>query len=60
MPTVRVEWQEGRSSDEKRKVANLIADSVSGALQVGKDRVTVLFTEYAKENMSKGGQFPED
>ena len=57
MPVVRVEWLEGRSSEEKKDIANFIADTIADADKISKDRVMVMFNDYPKDSISKGGKF---
>ena len=60
MPVVRVEWLEGRSSEEKKDLANFIADTIADADKISKDRVMVMFNDYPKDSISKGGKFVEE
>jgi phenylpyruvate tautomerase PptA (4-oxalocrotonate tautomerase family) len=60
MPVVRVEWPEGRSAEEKRETANFIADTIAEADHIGKERVMVMFTDYPKDSISRGGRFADD
>jgi 4-oxalocrotonate tautomerase len=60
MPVVRVEWLEGRSAEEKREMAGFIADTIAEADHIGKDRVMVMFTDYPKDSISRGGRFTDD
>jgi phenylpyruvate tautomerase PptA (4-oxalocrotonate tautomerase family) len=60
MPAVNVEWLEGRSAEVKREMAGFIADTIAEADHIGKERVMVMFTDYPKDGISRGGQFADD
>ena len=60
MPVVRVEWLEGRTSAEKKDLANFIADTVSEADKISKERVMVMFNDFPADSISKGGKFTDD
>jgi len=60
MPIVVVEQSEGRSADQKRRVAELITDAFVDAYQLRPDQVTILFHELPLESMAKEGQLYSD
>ena len=55
MPNVMVEWLEGRSLDQKRKVISAITDALVEHAYANRERVQVTFTETTLESWGRGG-----
>lgn len=55
MPNVTVEWLEGRSLEQKRKVIAAITDALVEHGHANKERVQVTFRDMTKENWGRGG-----
>jgi len=61
VPRIIVEWLEGRTIEQKRRLANLIAEAV---VQVDpslkKDDVEVVYRDISKSNIGRGGVLQVD
>jgi 4-oxalocrotonate tautomerase len=55
MPTVRIDLLEGRTPEQKKKLAEAITEDFVRILGVDSDRVTVIFNNLAKHDLAKGG-----
>ena len=55
MPTVNIQLFEGRTVDEKRKLAVKLTGAVTEALNVPPEAVRVMITEMPRENLAVGG-----
>ena len=61
MPRIVVEWFEGRTLDQKRKLAKLITDAVLEVdHSLNSDAVEVLYRDIPKANFAKGGMLRID
>ena len=59
MPFVTVEWFEGRTSEQKKKVIEGITDVLTG-VGVDKDSIWVLIKDYPRTNWGFGGKQASD
>ncbi len=55
MPIIEMHLMEGRSVEQKRAVAEAIAEAVTRTLGVKPDQVRLLITEHKLEEFSVGG-----
>lgn len=55
MPTVKIDLLEGRTPEQKKKLAEAITGDIVKILGVDKDRVTVIFNDLARHDLAKGG-----
>ena len=55
MPTVNIQLFEGRTVDEKRKLAEKLTGAVMEALNVPPEAVRIMITEMPRENLAVGG-----
>lgn len=55
MPNVTVEWLEGRSLDQRRKVIAAITDALVEHADANRERVQVTFREMSREIWGRGG-----
>lgn len=55
MPIVQVEILEGRSIEQKRKLAEKVTDAVVESINCPRDAVSVIIREMKKDNYSIGG-----
>ncbi|MDQ8044678.1 MAG: 2-hydroxymuconate tautomerase family protein [Solirubrobacteraceae bacterium] len=60
MPVVRVDLLEGRTVEQKRKLAAAITDVVVEHADVAASQVRVVFTDHAPENWAVGGELIKD
>ncbi len=60
MPIVTIKIAQGHSREQKRRLAQEIADAVVRILEVEPDWVSVLIEEFDRENWSTGGQLHID
>jgi len=56
MPIVRVELWEGRSKDDKKKIAKGITKVLNEIVNCPPQAVEVLFTDVPKDNWAIGGE----
>lgn len=55
MPIIEMHLMEGRSVEQKRAVAEAVAEAVTRTLGVGPEQVRLLITEHSSEDFSVGG-----
>lgn len=55
MPVINVQIAKGRSEEKKQELVDKLSDVVCDVLDVEKDWVTILITEYERENWATGG-----
>jgi 4-oxalocrotonate tautomerase len=55
MPLVIVKMLEGRTVEQKRRLAREITEVVARVANTGEDQVDVIIEDYARENWSKAG-----
>lgn len=55
VPNVTIEWLEGRTLDQKRKVIAGITELLVAEADARKEAVQVTFREMSKENWGRGG-----
>ena len=55
MPLVQVTMLQGRTTDQKRKLAQRIADAMVEEAGARKEAIVVTFVELSKESYSSGG-----
>jgi 4-oxalocrotonate tautomerase len=56
MPILRVSLWQGRSKDEKAKLAQALTDTMVETAGVPPEAVTIMIEELPKENWATGGQ----
>ena len=55
MPNVTIEWLQGRTLDQKRKVIAGITDLLVDAADARREAVQVTFIDMSKEDWGRGG-----
>ena len=60
MPTITINWLEGKSDDVKRKVVTGITDVIQQNLGVDKMNVNIIINDLKKNNFAKGGVLAQD
>jgi 4-oxalocrotonate tautomerase len=55
VPNVTIEWLEGRTLDQKRKVIAGITDLLVDAADARREAVQVTFVDMSKEDWGRGG-----
>ena len=55
VPNVTIEWLQGRTLDQKRKVIAGITDLLVDVAEARKEAVQVTFVEMSKEDWGRGG-----
>lgn len=55
MPIIEMHLMQGRTNEQKRAVAEAIAEAVTRTLGVGPEQVRLLITEHNCEEFSVGG-----
>lgn len=55
MPVVTIRMSKGRTTDQKRRLAQGITEAIVSVLDVDPDWVTVLIEELDKENIARAG-----
>jgi len=56
MPVITINQFEGRTIEQKRKLAKEITDSIVKIYEIGADRVSITFFDIPKHNAAKGGK----
>jgi 4-oxalocrotonate tautomerase len=60
MPIIRVEMWEGRSLEQKRRLAREVTDLVAEIIMCDPTTVRVLIDEYSRHDWAVGGQLQID
>ena len=60
MPTIHVEMFEGRTLEQRRKLAKELTDATCKALGVQPDSVQIILTDIKKENWAESGKLFSD
>ncbi|PKO94141.1 MAG: 4-oxalocrotonate tautomerase [Betaproteobacteria bacterium HGW-Betaproteobacteria-10] len=55
MPIIEMHLMQGRSVEQKRAVAEAVAEAVTRTLGVGPEQIRLLITEHSSEEFSVGG-----
>lgn len=55
MPIIRIDFLEGRTIEQKKKLAEAITADVTKILGVKKEVVIIMFNDLPKTNLAKGG-----
>ena len=55
MPIIEMHLMQGRTIEQKRAVAEAVAEAVTRTLGVGPEQVRLLITEHGYEDFSVGG-----
>ena len=56
MPVIHVAMLQGRSKEQKTKLAQAMTQAFVEIAKAPAEQVTVIFTEHAKENWASGGK----
>ncbi|MBS7622700.1 4-oxalocrotonate tautomerase family protein [Candidatus Bathyarchaeota archaeon] len=54
-PIVKIDLLEGRTSEQKKRLAEAVTDDLVRVLGVDRNNVIVIFNDLPKENLVKGG-----
>jgi len=60
MPIVQVEILEGRSVEQKRKMAAEVTEVISRTLECPQEAVTIMIRELPKEHLARAGKLASD
>jgi 4-oxalocrotonate tautomerase len=60
MPSVTVEFFEGKTVDQKRELAGKMTDAIVDVLGVNKEIVRIRFVDMKKHDVSRGGVLISD
>jgi 4-oxalocrotonate tautomerase len=60
MPIVQITMLQGRTADQKRKIAKRITDVMVEEAGARREGITVAFNEVSKENYATGGELMAD
>ena len=60
MPTIHVEMFEGRTLDQRRKLAKELTDGTCRALGCPADAMQIILTDIKKENWAEAGKLFSD
>jgi 4-oxalocrotonate tautomerase len=60
MPLVQVTMLQGRSADQKRKIAKRITDTMVEEAGARREAIVVTFVELSKESYASGGELMAD
>lgn len=56
MPIITIQMLEGRTQEQKSKLAQVVTQAVVDIAKTKPESVTVVFSEYPKENWAQGGR----
>jgi 4-oxalocrotonate tautomerase len=56
MPTVQIEMLEGRTLEQKRKLAKSVTEAICTSLSVPDSAVTIILREMPHTNLAKAGK----
>lgn len=56
MPIVNIDWLEGRTVEQKRKIAAEITESIVGTTGCPPEAVTIIFTDHPGHDIAKAGK----
>jgi len=56
MPVVKIEMLEGRSKEQKAKLVQAVTQALVTIANAKPESVTVVFSEYSRENWAQGGK----
>ncbi|HUA14151.1 MAG TPA: 2-hydroxymuconate tautomerase [Verrucomicrobiae bacterium] len=60
MPLVQITMLQGRTADQKRKIAKRVTDALVDEAGARRDAVIVAFHEVSKESYASGGELMAD
>ena len=60
MPLIIVEALAGRTTEQKKGLAEDITEAVTKNFNVGPDAVTIIIHEFREEDLAKGGKLKTD
>ena len=60
MPTIMINWIEGKSDDVKRKVVKGITEVIHKEVGVDESNVNIIINDMKKNNFAKGGVLAQD
>ncbi|UYN95105.1 MAG: 4-oxalocrotonate tautomerase [Enhydrobacter sp.] len=60
MPTINVQMFEGRTVEQRRKLAKELTDATCRALDCSPDAVQIILTDVKKENWAEAGKLSSD
>ena len=60
MPMIQITMLEGRTADQKRKIAQRVTDVVAEEAKTPREAIVVAFHEVSKESYAIGGQLIVD
>lgn len=59
-PLVTVYWFEGRTVEQKRRLAEAITECFVNIAKVSKETVTIVYVDLPRENIAKAGVLSSD
>ncbi|MBI4436865.1 MAG: 4-oxalocrotonate tautomerase [Candidatus Omnitrophica bacterium] len=60
MPVVKIEMLEGRTKQQKAQLVQAVTQALVDIAKAKPESVTVVFSEYSKENWAQGGRLLSD
>jgi 4-oxalocrotonate tautomerase len=60
MPLIQITLLEGRTAEQKRKIAQRVTDVVAEEARTAREGIVVAFYEVSKESYASGGQLIAD
>ena len=60
MPVVKIEMLEGRTQQQKTRLVQAVTQALVEIVNAKPESVTVVFSEYSKENWAQGGRLLSD
>ena len=60
MPQIQITMLQGRTADQKRKIAKRVTDAMVEEAGARRDAITIAFNEVSKESYATGGELMVD
>jgi 4-oxalocrotonate tautomerase len=60
MPIVNIDWVEGRTVEQKSKIAEQVTETFTSVTGCSAQAITIIFTDHPKSDIAKGGKLLSD
>lgn len=60
MPTIKIDWLEGRTKEQKAQVVKEITDTMVRVAGATEEKVVIILKELSRDNLAHGGKLLSD
>ena len=60
MPTIKIDWIEGRTKEQKAQVVQEITDTMVRVAGATLEKVVIIMNDLSKDNLANGGKLLSD